>query len=341
MQLVPPRNGRPRARVLAVLIALVLWTGPALAAANGPPRVVASIAPVFSLVAAVMQGVGGPTLLVKGGASPHTYSLRPSDATALRRADVIFWVGEDLETFLNKPLATLPAKARIVALSEADGVALLPAREGGVWAPHHHGDEREGGDANGQNTADAGRASRPGDREEHHHGETDMHVWLDPMNAKAMAGAIVATLKDADPAHADAYTANGRKLDARLDRLDEDLQSELSPLAGEPYVVFHDAYHYLEARYGLTPGGSITVTPEHRPGAQTLRAIREAIIARGAMCVFREPQFEPSLVRTLVEGTPARTGVLDPLGADIPPGPDGYFILMQNLANALQTCLGS
>ncbi len=305
--------------LLAIALCLGIWSH-AAAAAPPPPAVVASIAPVHSLVAAVMQGAGAPTLLLKGGGSPHTATLRPSDAAALQNADVVFWIGSEMETFLAKPLRALPARARVVALAEAPGVTLLASRQGGVWDEDHH-DAVDDGDHGG-------------------HGAHDMHIWLDPRNAMAMTDAIAATLSEADPDRAETYADNAAELRQRLQALDTDLRSRLAPYVGKPYIVFHDAYHYFEARYGLSPAGAIAISPDRAPGARTLAAIRDRIEASGAVCVFREPQFEPALVTTVVAGTPARVAVLDPLGVDLAPSPEAYFALMRRLADSLSACLG-
>lgn len=318
--------------LIAACVCVLAWSGSARAGSE-PPNVVASIQPVHSLVAAVMAGVGEPTLLIGGGASPHTASLRPSQAAALQRADVVFWIGESLETFLARPLAALPGHARVVALADAPGVTLLPARRGGIWvAPDHaHAGDSDDGHGHADGGDDAGtRVDRSA---------TDMHIWLDPINAKAMAEAIVAALAQADPDHAGRYRTNGAALREKIDDLDRALRAELSAAAGRPYIVFHDAYHYFEARYGLTPAGSMTVHPDRSPGAATLSAVRARIADAGAACVFREPQFEPALVRTVTQGTGARLAVLDPLGTDIAPGPEAYFTLMHRLAAALRDCL--
>lgn len=284
------------------------------------PTVVASIPPIHSLVAGVMEGVGEAHLLVKGGASPHTYALRPSDATLLNRADVVFWVGENLEAFLVKPLAALGGGADVVALSEAPGLKLLAAREGGVWEEDEedHGHEAEGG---------------------HEHGTHDMHVWLDPANAAAMVEAIVATLGRRDPAHAKVYAANGARLRGRLDGLNGEIKAALAPLAGRPFMVFHDAYQYFEQAFGLKAVGAISVAPQRLPGAKRLGELRERLTSADVRCVFREPQFAPKLAETLIDGTKARIGVLDPLGAGLKAGPDLYFRLLKSDAEALRNCL--
>ena len=214
----------PRPRDFCLALALLLWAMPAAAA----PNVLATIKPVHSLVAAVMQGVGTPELLIGGALSEHSYALKPSDARKIERAAAIFEIGPDLETYLTAPLATLGARGRVVVLERAPGVRLLPARRGGLWE-----------DADG-----------------HDHGPTDPHIWLDPHNAIAMTAAIAATLVKLDPAHAAAYRANGARQIAATKALDKELGAKLARLRGRPYLVFHDAYHYFEARYGLAAAGA-------------------------------------------------------------------------------------
>jgi|APTNR8051073442_1049403.scaffolds.fasta_scaffold03139_10 zinc transport system substrate-binding protein len=310
------------------------------------PSVVTSIAPIHSLVATIMDGVGTPTLLVEGGRSPHVYTLRPSEAATLQAAGVIFWIGPGMESFLVKPLDSLAGDAKVVALHKANGVTLLRYREGGIWADHDdhdhdhdaHGTAEADGDHDVHHDHDEDDAT---DAEAHHHGANpyDMHIWLDPTNARAMAATIVSTLSDADPANEARYAANGATLDKKLARLDADLAAQLSPIAEKPFIVFHDAYQYFENRYGLNAAGSITVDPDRKPGVQRLAEIRETIKDRGAVCVFSEPQFEPAVVRTVIEGTDARTGILDPLGSQLNAGPNAYSALMNDLATSLTDCL--
>jgi zinc transport system substrate-binding protein len=307
----------------ASLALALLAAAPAFAE---PPRVVASIKPVQSLVAGVMAGVGSPELIVPGNASPHVYTLRPSDARKLDAAQVVFWVGEMYEGFLEKPLEALAGRARVVTLSEAEGVTLLRAREGGAWeshAPHGHSHGHKGG------------------KHDHAAREDDGHLWLDPENAKAIASAAARALSEADPANAGRYVANADSLKQRLAELDRTVAARLGPVGKQPYVVFHDAYQYFERRYGLAPAGSITVAPEGKPGAKRVQQIRAKMTKLGARCIFAEPQFEPSIVRTIAADTKAKAGVLDGLGADLPEGPDLYFTLVQRLAGSLADCLAS
>ena len=303
----------------AVLAAL-LWTSAALAET---PRVVATIKPLHSLVAAVMGDLGSPQLIVRGGASPHTYSLRPSDAAALEAADVVFWTGHGMELFLEDALDSLAADAAVVELADSPGIELLPIREGGAFEPH--ADEAE------VHTADDGH--------DHDHGEMDMHFWLDPVNAGHMVAAIADALVTADPEHADIYKANAAAETARLEAPTAELDALLAPVRDRPFIVFHDAYQYFERRFGLTLIGSITVTPDTLPGAQRISELRARIAEANAICVFAEPQFEPAVVATIIEGTPARSGTLDPEGAGLAEGAGLYRQLPLGLATSLLDCL--
>lgn len=305
-----------RAIVVATL-SLVGMIGAEVAVAG--PKVVATVAPVHSLAAAIMRGVGEPRLLIRGGVSPHEFVLRPSDRRALAGARVVFWVGEGMESFLPRVLNQLDGGTRIVELAQLPGVERLPPRAGGIWAPHEHEPPSHGDHA--------------------HEGDYDPHLWLDPHNAARWAQAMVETLNAVDPAHAAIYRENGRQLQTKLSALDTAMEQALAPVRTVPFVVFHDAYQYLEHRYGLTAAGSVSVGDGRAPGARRLGELRDLLQARGARCIFAEPQFEPRLIRTLVEGTEVKQGVLDPLGAGLTPGPELYFDLMHGLASNLTGCL--
>lgn len=310
----------PRRRLgLALPLALALLAAPAQASpALADPEVVVSIKPLHSLVARVMQGVGEPALLVGGGASLHSYSLKPSQAAALERADLVVWVGPGFERFLEQPLAALAADAAEVEALELPGMTLLAPREGGAWEvdDHDHGHE-----------------------DEHAEGGVDGHLFLDPGNAEILAQAVAEALTALDPANAAVYAANAAALLDELAALDAEVADILAPVRGHRFVVFHDAYQYFEAHYGLAAIGSIVVSPEQPPGARRLAEIRDKIATLGAVCVFAEPGFEPALVETVVEGTGARVGQLDPEGAGLPEGPGAYPALLRGLAKFLRACL--
>jgi zinc transport system substrate-binding protein len=305
---------RALAAALAGLIAAAAVAMGLAGGASAEVRVVVSIKPLHGLVAAVMAGTGEPHLIVEGGNSPHTFALKPSDAAALQDADVVFWMGDGLEGFLARPLEALAGGARLVALAQAPGLVRYAVRQGGPWVPDS--DEGEAG------------------------GTADMHMWLDPVNAAAMAEAIAAALGAADGANAGLYGANTQRLKDRLAALTAEMEAALAPVKGRPFIVFHDGYQYLEKRFGLNAAGSITINPEVAPGAKRVAEIRARMLDLGVACIFAEPQFAPAIIAAVAEGTGARSAILDPLGADLPKGPDLYIDLMRRNLTALVGCLG-
>lgn len=319
---------------LSAILTAALAAATALPAQAEVPKVVVSIKPIHSLVASVMHGVGEPALLVRGGASPHSYTMKPSDAKALSAADLVVWVGPELESFLEKPLKANAPKATRLTLMELKGLTLLETREGGAWEAHDHGHEA------GHKGHDH-KHDHKGHAHDEEHEELNSHIWLDPANARAIVKAVAEALVAKDPADAEAFRTNAERTLQQLDALDAELKATLAPVKDKPFVVFHDAYQYFEARYDLSAVGSITVSPDRRPSAKRLSAIRAKIGGLGAACVFAEPQFEPALVQTVVEGTKARTGVLDPEGAGLPEGEALYPTLLRNLAASLSGCLGA
>lgn len=304
--------------VRSLVLAAVLMASLPLRAIEAP-AVVASIKPVHSLVAGVMAGIGEPHLLVRGGASPHASVLKPSDARALSGADLIFWIGDDLETPLVRPLASLAGQAPVVALSHLAGLVRYPVRSGAVWGSGGHDHGKDKGDEPGA--------------------AIDMHLWLDPANAITMVEGIAARLAAVDPARATAYRANAAAVTGRLRLLDEYLRDLLTDAAGRPYIVYHDAYRYLEERYGLMPIGAVSAAGHRTPGAARLRRIRRIVVDRRAACIFAEPQFAGRTLIAVGDGTGARISVLDPLGAALRPGPDQYVRMMRDMAVALRDCL--
>ena len=313
------------------LTALLAGGLPAMVAAMpaaAQTKVVVSIKPLHALVASVMSGVGSPDVLVKGASSPHTYAMKPSDAKALNNADLFFRMSETVEPFTAKVVRSLPKSVEVVTLQEAPGLKLLPRRTGNTFEAHTHAGEK-GGHKHDHGHGKAAKIE----------GALDGHAWLDPDNAKAMVSRIAQALSGKYPASADAFKANAQTLTARLDALAAELDAALKPAAGKPYIVFHDAFQYLEARFGLIPVGSISISPEVPPGAKRLSELRRKVVSLGALCVFAEPQFDTRLVQNLVEGTSVRTGTLDPEASRLEPGPDLYFMLMRRLADDLKNCL--
>ena len=453
-----------------------------ISAAKADIDVVTSIKPVHSLVSGVMAGVSTPSVIIEGAGSPHTYSLKPSQAKQLQDAKLVFWMGDELETFLVGPIENIAKKATVVKLIDSHDLKKIKFREGGMFDDHGHDDHDDHSDHDGHgehafewaglfdlkagnyrwsfakvdgNYADPAmkmvilksadieaseemaekllesssfeirthddsisaakiayslnfdnsknvtdfnvkietdgkyafftehmpfefeanehffknesgidieplaqvpdadhhdhdhekHAKKEHDEHDHEkhddhgHGEFDPHVWLDPVNAKAIVHEIEEALVKADPEHASIYKANAHKMMDQLDSLVAELSDQLEPVHDKGFIVFHDAYQYFEQRFDVSAIGSITVSPEVMPGAERVSELREKISDLSATCVFSEPQFEPKLVKTLVDGTGARTGVLDPLGATLVKGPDLYFQLLRNMASSLKKCL--
>ncbi|MBF0621911.1 MAG: zinc ABC transporter substrate-binding protein [Magnetococcales bacterium] len=299
--------------------------------------VVATISPIHSLVAGVMQGRGEPHLLVKGSGSPHTYNLRPSDVRALNNAHIVFWVGPTLESFLTKTLQGL-GEEKSMMLFNVPGVKPQPNRDLGAWLgdveeEHGHDDHYH----------DEAVHDEHGHEAHHHDHEgmlTDMHVWLDPQNAKAITSAISRKLSALDPDNAALYQQNATNVLGRISRLHRGLLRKMKPLRTRAYVVFHDAYHHFEARYGLSPVGAVAVSPDRKPGAKRLHQIQQRIKQSATHCLFSEPQFSERIVTAIAGDTGIKSAVLDPLGTGIKPGPDAYFEIMNALGDSLAHCLG-
>ncbi|MFK7753306.1 MAG: zinc ABC transporter substrate-binding protein [Sedimentitalea sp.] len=304
------------------------------------PRVAVDIAPVHSLVARVMQGVGAPKLIVQPGASPHEYSLRPSEARALQDADLVFWIGPDLTPWLSDTIATLAADATPLALLEANGTIELEFRENALFEAHGHDDHDDDDHGDAHKDDDHGEAGHDEEgHDEHGHGAHDPHAWLSPQNAMTWLNVIAGQLSAADPDNAGQYFANAAAGRAELDALIGEVNATLAPVRGGQFIVFHDAYHYFENDFDFPAAGAISLSDASDPSPARIAEIRDRIGDQGIDCVLAEPQFNPGLVETVLDGTTAQTGILDPLGSDLAPGPALYPQLIRNLSTALAGCM--
>ena len=319
--------------------------------AKAETKVVASIKPIHSLISYVMDGVGTPGLLVDGSSSPHTFQLKPSHATMLQEADIVFWIGEDLESFLETPLESIAKDAKQVTLMESEDIEMLKFREKNVFDDHDdHGDEHDDHDEHGDEHDEHDEHEEHGDEHDehgdehdehahhdgHNHGEFDIHFWLDPEIAKTIVQIAAKEMSEIDPANASKYEANAAKALNELDQLINDTRGKINKDA--TYVVFHDAYQYFEQRFGIEVIGALTVNPEVLPGAKQLAEIREVIEHEGVNCLFSEPQFNPSIAETIASDTGVKAAVLDPLGAELEPGKDLYFDLISDMASSFESC---
>lgn len=313
-------------RALLALILAVIFPATAFAG----PKVVTSIVPVHSIVSAVMGETGTPELLLQGRLSEHSATFKPSQLASLGEADIVFIIGEGAEAKLTQLSGSETVNGKIfVQLALAPGVVTRPVRQGGAWEPDDH--DHEAGEEEAGHDHD----------HDHDHGVLafDPHVWLDPENAKAMAKAVAAELSKIDSANASAYESNAASFAAKIDAESAEISKALEPVSQQPFIVFHDAYQYFEKRFGLNGQGSISDVAAHSPSAKRLQDIRDKLASTNAVCVFREPQFDSKFVDVVIEGSKARSGVLDPLGADLQPGPDAYLQLLKNLSGNMAACL--
>ncbi|QIE46231.1 zinc ABC transporter solute-binding protein [Pseudohalocynthiibacter aestuariivivens] len=318
------------------LLAVTSLLAMSLPAHADTPRVATDILPVQSLVAMVMEGVGTPDLIVQPGASPHGYALRPSDARALQEADLVFWMGPALTPWMLDAINTLGEDAQVTSLLDVDATELFHFREGASLemedAHADHDDHEDHEEEHGDHADDDGH-------DDHDHSGVDPHAWLDPHNAIAWIDLIAFRLVQNDPKNAAIYVQNAKTAQAMIETVSAEVAAELSPLRGRPYIVFHDAYQYFERHFAIPAAGSISLSDASKPSPARLAEIRHIITETGALCVFSEAQFNPGLVATVMEGTDARTALLDPIGAEQTPGADLYPALLRAMAARMMECL--
>ena len=340
------------------IISLLAFISPV----NAKIKVVASIKPIHSLASYLMDGVGKPDLIVDGYASPHGFALKPSHAKMLQNADLVFWVGEDLENFLEKPLKSIAKKAEKIELMEIKGLKKLEFRERNIFEGHDdhghghkkdkhddhkghghkkdkHDDHKGHGhkeDKHDDHKGHGHKEDKHDDHKGHAHGEHDPHIWLDPMNAKVILSEMAEHLIENDQENASKYKANLKKAHKDLDKLTKKVKSELNK--DFKSIVFHDAYQYFEKRFGVNVLGAFTVNTDVLPGAEQLSEIREVIEHEKVTCVFSEPQFNPDIIKAVAKDTKIKTGVIDPLGATLNPGKTLYFDLISNMSKSFKGC---
>ena len=311
-------------------------------------KVVTSIKPIHSLVSYIMEGVGSPDLIVDGYNSPHGFSLKPSHAKMLQEADIVIYVGEGLEEFLEKPLESLAQNAVKFELLKQSGMKKLKFRERNIFEGHDDHDDHGHGkkkkdDHDDHDDHDHDKKAKKEDHDDHGHddhghghGEFDPHIWLDPMNAKIIIKKVTNQLSKLDKDNSSTYKSNSKKALKEIDQLIKTVKSDVNKDA--KVVVFHDAYQYFEKRFDVNIIGALTVNTDVLPGAEQLAEIREVIEHEKVTCVLSEPQFNPDIVKTIANDTNINMGVLDPLGAKLDKGKTLYFNLISNISSSLKNC---
>ncbi|KRV92719.1 zinc ABC transporter substrate-binding protein ZnuA [Aeromonas veronii] len=310
-------------RIIAFFTALLAVSLPVRAI-----EVLTTIKPLGFIAAAITDGVSEPKVLLPTGASPHDFSLRPSDIRSINSADLVVWVGPELEGFMAKPLANHP---HALALTQVEGMPLFNYATQDSHDSHDHDDHDHAAHEHGNHDHDEGH-------EGHHHEGVDPHIWLGPTQAKVIAKAIASELGKLDPANQARYDANLAAFDTKVDAKDKVIAGQMKAVNEKGYFVFHEAYGYWERHYGMSSKGHFTVSPERRPGAKTLVDIRKALEEKQASCIYAEPQFSPAVIESVARNTGAKVLLLDEVGEQVPLGPDGYPQFMQQLADAFAQC---
>ena len=321
---------------------LIAWAASATAIESN--SVIVTIKPLHSLVAGVIGDTGKVELLVDGAVSPHHMQLKPSQIKSMQEAHIIFYIDDSFETFLTHIFDILPDDVLKVSMVDNAELMLLPYRKGTDWEVHdHHGNEHDAHDhhADDHDAHDHHADEHKAHDEHEAHENYDMHVWLDPKNAQKMVALIADTLSAVHPEHRDTYKANAQGLMKKIDRLNVELKTELSPIQNKPFIVFHDAYQYFEHAYGLNGVGSIIFEGSESLSPVRIKSVREKLQRTGATCVFSEPQFPARPIQTIAEGFDIKVSVLDPLGAELPNDENLYFGLLDDLAHNLTQCLMS
>ena len=324
-------------KTLTLISSVIIVLLATISMSKAEVKVVASIKPIYSLASYVMDGVGKPNVIVDGYNSPHGFSLKPSHAKMIENADLIIWVGEELEAFLEKPLNTIAKKAVNVEIMDLSGIKKLKFREKNIFEDHDdhgHGHKEKSHDDHGHGHKE--KKHNDHGHEGHAHGEHDPHVWLDPMNAKIIVKEIEKQLVKLDPDNSSKYKVNSKKLQSELDNLTKNIKRDLK--GSLRFVVFHDAYQYFENRFGIKVLGALTVNPDVLPGAEQLSEIREVIKHEKVNCLFSEPQFNPAIIKSIAKDTNIKTGVLDPLGANLNKGKDMYIKLLKDMSSSFKGC---
>ena len=313
--------------LILTILSLVSFITPV----NAEVKVVTSIKPLHSLASYLMDGVGKPDLIVDGYASPHGFSMKPSHAKMLQDADLIFWVGEDLENFLEKPLNSIAKKAEKIELMDIKGLNVLSFRERNIFDEHDDHDDHEGHAKKKKDDHDD-----HDDHEGHGHGEYDPHIWLDPINAKVILKEMTEHLIENDSKNASTYKSNLDKALKDIDKLTMNVMTELNQSVSS--IVFHDAYQYFEKRFGVSTAGALTLNPDVLPGAKQIADVQDLISDKGIKCIFSEPQYNPKIIETLASDMKISTGILDPLGANLDKGNTMYEELIKKISNSIKNC---
>ena len=312
--------------------------------------IVTSIKPLGFIASAIANGVTDVDVLVPTGASPHDYNLKPSDAQKLKSAEIVVWIGEDVDLFLDKSIDDLDYKK---VLTIKDIAAIEPFLMKGEHHHHHgEGDAHEHGHEDHHAHEEHGHKHAHGDHDhkhdhaheghEHHHDDDasiNWHVWYSPDISKVVAQRIAAKLVKQYPEKKALIEKNIAEFDRTLAETSVKIKAQLESVKDKGFYVFHDAYGYFNQAYGLNQTGYFTINPLVAPGAKTLAKIKEEIAEHKVSCLFAEPQFTPKVIESLSKATQVKVGRLDPMGDSVKAEGNPYAAFLQFTADSYSQCL--
>jgi len=267
-------------------------------------QVVASIKPLALIAQEVAGDQAEVSTLLPITASPHDYPLKMSDHQRLRAADLVLWIGPEMESFLARPLANL-ATDKLLTSYQLTGLHWPEAATDG----HQHSN--------------------------HEHLGKDPHLWLDPRNAVVIAQAVAERLAQLQPASAAQFRANAERFSMVAMLLDKQMAQQLAPVKAVGFAVYHEGYGHFVGRYGLHQLAYVTYTPERRPGAKHLQELRELLAAEGK-CLFMEPYYKAQGMEEMAQSLHLHIGLLDSIGNQ---QISSYQQLLQQLGDSFLTCL--
>lgn len=335
----------PRAFAPTLLALALTWVGQSQA--GEPTHIVTSLKPIELLVRAVATEQTRITTLVPANASPHTYQMRPSERKALANADLIFWVGPSMETFLERLLTGNEFRDRALALAPTDLSASTEEHHdeqddhGGGHQDHDEHEKHAKAEAGHGEHHDEGSNEHPGQdaHDAHDHGEgDDPHIWLDPALALAMVERIHEKLSQLPGADQTALDRNLAEFRSGLARTEQRIQTQLGKMKEVSIFTYHDAFSRFAEHYGLNIAGVMTLSPERSPGARHLADVQDKLTRAGNPCLLTEPQFNRKWWQSITADIDLTMSTWDPLAADIPADAEGYLKFQQHLADAVTAC---
>ncbi|MFZ7239849.1 zinc ABC transporter substrate-binding protein ZnuA [Avibacterium avium] len=322
-------------------------------ATSANASVVTSIKPLGFIASSIAEGVTDTQVFVPAGASPHDYHLKPSDVQKLKAADLVLWIGEDVDQFLAGSLKKNVDASKVVTIAKLAGITPDMLAKGEHHHHdhdhHHHDGEDHDHDHDHEHHHDHGKSEAH--EHQHNHGtddahdhdhdelETNWHVWYSPRISQVVAEAVADKLTQQFPAKKALIEKNLAEFNRSLNAQNEKIKQQLAPVQKKGFYVFHDAYTYFNEAYGLNQVGAFTINPLVAPGAKKLAHIKEEIEEHKVGCLFAEPQFTPKVIETLHKSTGVKVGRLDPMGDSVKLGKNSYANFLQFTADSYYNCL--